>query len=56
VIQLVLHLHACADLAPVEPAGAGADYAVDSAVEPLHSLADYVADSVATSAAPTETS
>jgi hypothetical protein len=54
MIQLVLHLHACADLAPVEPAGA--DYAVDSAVEALHSVADYVADSVATSAAPTETS
>jgi hypothetical protein len=50
VIQLVLHLHACADLAPVEPASA--DYAIDSAAEPLHS----VADSVATSAALIDTS
>jgi hypothetical protein len=52
VIQPILHLHVCADPAPAEPATAGANYAVDSTAEPLHS----VADSTAAGAASTETS
>jgi hypothetical protein len=47
VIQSVLHLHVCA-----KPTATGADYAADSATEPLHS----VADSAAAGVAPTETS
>jgi hypothetical protein len=67
VIQLVLHLHVCVDPAPAEPSAAGADYATNSAAEPLHSIADYAAEplhsvadydaeSAAAGAAPTETS
>jgi hypothetical protein len=56
IIELVLHLHVCADPSPAEPATAGADYAADSATEPLHSIADYATDSVVVGAAPTETS
>jgi hypothetical protein len=29
VIQLVLHLHVCADPTPIEPTAAGVDYATD---------------------------
>jgi hypothetical protein len=61
VIQLVLHLHECADPAPAESAVAidpapTETVATDSAAEPLHSVADYVVDFVATGAALTETS
>jgi hypothetical protein len=52
VIQPVLHLHVCANPAPTEPTPAGADYAI----EPFYSVADYVADSAAVDATPTETS
>jgi hypothetical protein len=52
VIQPVLHLHVCADPAPAEPTTTGAD----SAAEPLHSIPDYVVDSIAAGAASTETS
>jgi hypothetical protein len=40
VIQPVLLLHVCADPTPTESATTGTDYATDSAVEPLHSIAD----------------
>jgi hypothetical protein len=73
VIQLMLHLHECADLAPAESAteplhSVGDSTAVEeSVVEPLHSAANpaavestakpvqSVADSDATTDAPTET-
>jgi hypothetical protein len=52
MIQPVLHLHVCADPAPTELAAAG----VDSAVEPLHYVANYATDSTVVGAALTETS
>ncbi len=56
---MVLSLHECVDPSPAEPAAAGADYATDSATEPLHSVGDSSAVEPlhsAAGAAPTETS
>jgi hypothetical protein len=63
MIQLVLHLHECADPAPAKSttatesvAAESGSKAAESTAEPLHSVDDYASDCAAAGAAPTETS
>jgi hypothetical protein len=62
MIQPILHLHVCADSAPAKSTtlefatAADPDHTEFVATEPLHSVADYAADSAGADAAPTEIS